>query len=810
MSEDKTQEEKNKIDRVQPIDEAILVRPGGPGGYPDQVPYNYYNSAGAEEGFNLRELWRKIRKRKWLILTIAMIATTVVTIESFRTKSIYMASAKVAIIKDNSAILKLGSAIFETDDTDRIQTDLLYLRTYPLLAKVVVRLRLEENPRFLEVGERKTVLEAIKTIGSKFRGASNPNGELPKLDPTPPQIDGVPSAEEVERLSPYVATVDGYLNVSQIEETRAILISFSHIDPAIAAMVANGVAQAFLEESFENKTSNVTKSANWLDTTTRQLMAKVQQAEQELANYGNHNDIFNMDEKQTNLVAEKLSNLYSQAIKAETDRKIKQSLFEEVKQGRVAQLPEAFSDPRTSAWQSEMGKLQVQSAQLNSRFGPENPKVVETQQQVLEFERLITESTKKLEDKLKSDYERALRDEKLIKESLEEAKSEAIQQNQASIRFNILKQNVETTKSLYNDFLQKTNQADIEKAQQGNDLRIIEPARIPGKPTGPRRMRSILIGLLLSLAAGVGLTLLLEYLDNTVKNIEDVARATQLPTLALIPSMDSVAMRAIEGKKKGQQKVIESAPSKRGPLSGLVPRSLQPNGTKLATLDTLSSVVEAYRMLRTSVLLSTAGTPPKTILITSSQPGEGKTTTAVNTAISLAQLGASVLLIDADLRRPAVHKAFKIPHTRGISTHLSSNTPVENLIIKLPIPNLSVLPCGPIPPNPAELISSDRMKEMLRTLGERYDHILIDSPPLITVTDPVILSTMVDGSILVVQSGRSTREMLRRARQELTGVGAKIFGVVLNNVDVKREGYDDYYYYRHYAYGESQKGAKAG
>jgi capsular exopolysaccharide synthesis family protein len=307
------------------------------------------------------------------------------------------------------------------------------------------------------------------------------------------------------------------------------------------------------------------------------------------------------------------------------------------------------------------------------------------------------------------------------------------------------------------------------------------------------------------------LALLLEYLDNTVKSVEDVTRATQLPTLALIPSMDAEALRTIGAKKNSAQKVIKVTGNKAGAVGGLAPRSMHPPGDKLATLGSLSSVVESYRMLRTAVLLSTAGAPPKTILVTSSQPGEGKTTTAVNTAISLSQLGASVLLIDADLRRPAVHKAFKIPQTRGISNYLSSHTPLENLIVKLPIPNLSVLPCGPIPPNPAELISSDRMKDLLRLLGQQFDHILIDSPPLISVTDPVILSTMVDGSILVVQSGKSTRELVRRARRELGGVGAKVFGVVLNNVNIKREGYDDYDYYRYTSgYNEAYRRTSSG
>jgi capsular exopolysaccharide synthesis family protein len=318
----------------------------------------------------------------------------------------------------------------------------------------------------------------------------------------------------------------------------------------------------------------------------------------------------------------------------------------------------------------------------------------------------------------------------------------------------------------------------------------------------------------LSLACGVGLALLLEYLDNTVKTVEDVARATQLPTLALIPSVNADVMRVDTGKKNnGLQKLIKSRAARsansRG-SGGLRARDAQPSPDTPAAVGASSSVVESYRMLRTSILLSNAGAPPKTILITSSQPSEGKTTTAVNTAISLSQLGASVLLIDADLRRPAVHKAFKIPHDRGISNYLSSRTPIDDLIVKLPIPNLYALPCGPIPPNPAELISSDSMKELLRTLSQRFDHILIDSPPMISVTDPIILSTMVDGLILVVQAGRSTRELARRARRELARVGARVFGVVLNNVDVRQGGYDDYDYYRYTsAYNEGYRGANA-
>jgi len=299
------------------------------------------------------------------------------------------------------------------------------------------------------------------------------------------------------------------------------------------------------------------------------------------------------------------------------------------------------------------------------------------------------------------------------------------------------------------------------------------------------------------LLAGVGLVFFLEYLDNTVKTVEDVSRYTQLPALSVIP--------AIGGRKRRALKAAGNASGRTDGGLSLHATSVF-NSDRLLALDTRSSVAEAYRVLRTSVLLSSTEKPPKTILITSGQPGEGKTTTAVNTAISLAQLGSSVLIIDCDLRKPSVHKVLGVDHVVGLSTYLSRRGKLEDVIQELPVENLSVMTAGRIPPNPAEMISSPRMKEMLQSLGESYDHIVIDSPPLLKVTDPVILSTMVDGVILVVHGGKSTREVVKRTRHELSMAGAKIFGVVLNNVNLNDEGYESYSYE---AYGDYEQGAGA-
>jgi capsular exopolysaccharide synthesis family protein len=324
---------------------------------------------------------------------------------------------------------------------------------------------------------------------------------------------------------------------------------------------------------------------------------------------------------------------------------------------------------------------------------------------------------------------------------------------------------------------------------------------VPSWPVGPNRPRTILIGFLTSLLAGVGLVFFLEYLDNTVKTVEDVSRFTQLPALSVIPAIRGRKHRALKAATNGSKKMS-------GGLSVNRPNGF--NAEQLLALDSRSSVAEAYRVLRTSVLLSSVDKPPKTILVTSGQPGEGKTTTVVNTAISLAQLGGSVLIIDCDLRKPAVHKVLGVDHVVGLSTYLSRHGEIDDVIQKLPIANLSVLTSGRIPPNPAEMISSARMKEMLALLGERFDHIVIDSPPLLKVTDPVILSRLVDGVILVVHGGKSTREVVRRTRHELGMAGARIFGVVLNNVDATNEGYDSYYYEEYGNYEQQESAGASG
>ncbi len=797
-------DERTGLEKPLTPEETAIMRPFATPRLGGSYGYGYGNEPAS--GLHLREVMRIIRKRKWLVAVIVAIATILITVEVFRTPSIYRSKSQIEVQRDSPMIVKAKDQVVQFEDTDSLNTKKIIFTSRPLLEDVVVLLQLDQNPKFIASMKKKSVADAIREITSRVSGQA-PADQKEQQEDT--MIAGQSinlqdrTAEESQRLAPYVNVLKSKLKVESLPESTILEVSFEHTDKELAAAIVNTAVDNFMNRSWSNRTEKFTGTSDWLERSTRELKSKVSQAEAALGDYTTRNGIDTPDGKQT-LTAEKLSAMHVQVMKAATERMLNESLYEEVKRGRVNQVPEAFSDSKTAALKQKLGELQVEQSQLNVTYGPENPKVAEVEQKIKVLQRQIGDNQRLMEEKLKSDYDRSVRNEGELKRSLEATKAETVQQNQAGIRFATLQAELDTARNLYTEFLNKTKQADLQLVEQHRNLKVVETAELPGAPIGPQRFRTILIGLFVSLIAGIGLAFFLEYLDNTVKSVEDIERIAQLPTLAVIPSIATITAKAMSGQKK-KNDLSQALSVKANPDSAMAVSPGNGKLTKLVTLDQLSSVVEAYRMLRTSVLLSAAGNPPKTILFTSGQPGEGKTTTAINTAISLSQLGASVLLIDADLRRPTVHRVFKMGQSQGLSTYLSRQVEIDPLINKLWVPNLSVLPCGPIPPNPAELISSERMRLLLKELGQKYDHILIDSPPLINVTDPVILSTMVDGVILVVQAGRSTRDIVRRARQELNSVGAKVFGVVLNNLDIKREGYDSYLAtYGNYGYGEKQ------
>lgn len=391
-------------------------------------------------------------------------------------------------------------------------------------------------------------------------------------------------------------------------------------------------------------------------------------------------------------------------------------------------------------------------------------------------------TAKVLLDNLRTKYERARSEENKIRAAFNEQYNQAQSQNQGGVLLKLLEQNIETNRGFLENL--KKTQSGNDVASQGSDNNIsVAGFAIPNDtPVAPRRLTTVMAALFLSTLFGMGLALFLEYLDDTIRTTEEIENFLQLPALAAIPTIESMPKRKL--LLVGANGEPEEDPA---------------SYELLISADSRSSLAEAYRQLRTSILLSTAGHAPKSLLVTSSLPSEGKTTTAANTAISLAQTGAKVLIIDADMRRPRLHSVFNVGNGDGLSTILSSelqDKDILDIIQRDEASNLNILTSGPIPPNPAELIGSEQMANLLKTLQSHFTHVVVDSPPITSFTDGVLIASMVDGVILVVHSGKSSRQVIRRARQLLQDVGARVFGVVLNNVNLNSQ--DNYYYYQSY------------
>lgn len=739
----------------------------------------------------LMEWKRIILRHKLLILSIVLIVTPFVTIEAYKAKPVYQATATIEVNKAENTLIRDGDYLMYADPNNT-KSEAFIIRSRPVVEGAVRTLALDRNPMFSEAPRRST-LEAIAAIvGNDNETRKSDEGVSFASEPVPEKVEN-------ERIEGIVNAVTGGVKVESIRDTQLLNITYVHVNPEIASSIANGVAQSFSAYNFNTKTARFADTSGWLEASTRKLKAQVELAERKLADYSRANNIYSLEGKES-LTSDKLVRLHDQVMRAETDRILKASLFEEVRRGRVAQLPEAFADPKTAELRKSLNDLAVNASQLSVRFGARNPKLLEIKQQMSTLQDQINSNQSMLEEKLRADYDRAIREEGSLKAALNQAKAEAVQQNQAAIQYSIFQQDLATAKSLYTDFLNKTSQAQVQRAEVYNNVRLIQTAQIPRSPIGSRRGMVVLMGLLVSLGIGVAAAWLIEHSNTAVRTVDDVKRLTQLPTLAVIPHLtapDSLK----SGAKKGQL-----GPGKKGPAR--LKQPAQPGAVSPLVRTGFSAGSEAYRMLRTTVMLSTAGRPPKTMLFTSGEPGDGKTTTIYNTAIAFTQLNAKVIIVDCDMRKPKVHKMASIQRSKqlGISTYLSGYGDLKDMIEPTGVPNLSVLPCGPIPPNPSELISSQQMRQLLITLSKHYDFILVDSPPVVTVTDPIILATLVDGVIVVTKSGKSKGEMIRRACQELQTVGSKVLGVVLNDFNQDEEGYDNYMYYRYnYNYAEGGK-----
>jgi succinoglycan biosynthesis transport protein ExoP len=761
--------------RLLPLPSSNLDRP-----LSDLAQSKKYYGASSADTTHLRDYMAVVLKRKWLILSLVVVVTSLVTIQMYRLPPIYEAETMIQI-EQKKGIVKTKELILNTgNDPTYWNTQLKLLENPQLARQVILALDLQNNPAFLEGQANSGFFAGLHRLffGDKPTPSRIENTKVAIIDGPDVRADQL-TPEQLERLEPYEDILRSNLTVEPVEKTSLVTIRYRHSNPEIAMKVADTLAQVFIFNDLQRTNIGERTAAENLANQIAELQLKIQQDTERLINYKKSHSIPISPIQGVDLTAVRVNTYSAQLLAAEDDRKKAKAAYDAaLSSADPWSIPEVQADTFVQKLREKIGDLKEKRTVLLQTYTPEWPGVKTTEEQIKQVESELDKRPREVIRSLKLRYDAALAREQKLNQDYTRERGAAQQQGEDAIDIGSLNQQIETNRQLFTTLFQKQKELEVTSNDSASNVTIATPARLPRTPIGPARSRNIVVAFLLSLGIGVGLAFLLDYLDDTLKSVEDVDRYIHLPALALIPALRN-ERALLKSKNPGPGDEKES--------------------TALALIEDIRSpVTEAYRHLRTSLLLSSAGQPPKTILVTSSQPSEGKTTTAVNTAVILAQTGAEVLIIDCDLRRPRVHTHFNLSNSKGLTNYLSGETNTDELLQPYDkLPNLKIMPSGPVPPNPAELLSSDEMRKLLNTVSERFTHIIIDSPPAISFTDASILSTMTDGVMLVVHGGKSSRAVVRRAKQQLLDVGAHIYGVVLNNV--KLEGSNNYYYYGYYS-----------
>jgi polysaccharide biosynthesis transport protein len=728
----------------------------------------------------LREYLRVLIKRKLVVLSCLVLIFLVVLIATLRTTLIYEAAGTIAINKLDPGLINFKDSAAASDyyDPTDLDTEVKILRSDLLALQVIKQLNLDKRAEFGGSGEM-----------------PSPNSLALKTN----QLDS-----NSARISGLLGAFHGSLRVTLQPNTRVIEIRYASPNKELAAAVVNTLVSTYIEQNFKTKYESTMQASDWLSRQLVDLQMKVETSQEKLVRYQKEHSILGIDEKQ-NIITQKLDELNKELTASESDRMRKESLYRLTQSGNADAIASATASPEGNdasnpsglleKLRAEKADLKLQIADLETQFGPAYPKLAHLNNQLKEVDVQIQAELRKLGTHVRNQYLAAMQRENMLQAAMNKQKQEANQLNESAIEYSLLRRDVESNRTLYEGLLEKLKEAGVTAGLRSNNIKVVDVARIPTGPSEPNVPRNLSFALLLGLTTGVGLAFLLENLDNTVRTPEQAQAVSALPALGIIPlgskrSAENNNRRlAVASSKEAVELVTQSRPQ--------------------------SQMAESYRALRTSLLLSSLGSPPKVVLITSAMPQEGKTTTSINTAVVLAQKGVKVLLVDADLRRPSIHKALGMGPRSGLSNILTGSADPQLTISRSPlIPSLYVLPAGTPPPNPAELLASANMRELVEALSREYDHIVIDTPPTLSVTDAVVLSICADAVVLVIRSGKTTKQALRRSRELLLRVNARIAGVLLNAVDLNSP---DYYYYYEYQgkygggyYQEDEVAASAG
>jgi len=729
-----------------------------------------------EEEIHLRDYLNVILKRRWTVITCFVVLVTVVTIASFKMEPVYKATCQILIERDNPKVVKIEEVMaIDASSTDYYQTQYEILKSQELAERVIKRLNLYDNKEFnrkpkIGLG---TIIAAIRNfIGNAIKNIIGSKKEQKEY-----QVD-----ETNQLIKAYLARLD----IKPIRKSRLVNISFEAHDPQLAAQIANTHAKLYIEQNLERKFSASKEAVNWLNKRIKEVKEKLEKSEEALRKYKQAHDLVSIDfEESHNIRVQRLNELNTALMEARTKRIEKENLYRELKRisdkpELIESMPAVVANPLIQQLKAEYIKSKADYSKLSQSYGPEHPKMIRLRSEIKELKNKIASEVKKIARSIETEYRVAKKQEAALNKALEEEKKKALALSEKEIQYNVLKREVEINRALYESLLKRAKETNITEDLPVSNVSIVDPARIPDVPFKPKKRLNILLAMVVGLTMGIGLAFFLEYLDDTIKTPEEVERYLKIPFLGYIG------------------KVIIAKDNPYSP-------------DLVALKEPKSHIAEMLRNVRTNILFSTSNFPRKALLVTSSTQGEGKTFLTINLGISLAQMGKRVVVIDADLRKTRIHRTFGLKKHPGLTEVLTGNHGLESVIQDTKVENLKIIPCGTIPPNPAELLSSEAMKDLIDRLKEQFDFVLFDSPPVMSVTDPTILANLADGVIIVIKGGETPRPPIQRTLQQLSKLDTKLLGVVLNGMDFKKGKYYYHYYYKyHYDYGYGEKEVKKG
>ncbi len=682
-----------------------------------------------------------LKKRAWLVGIALALGILGGIVTNHILPKLYTAQTNIEIAADARSQFRLeqiqGGG--SDDDSEKLDTELEILRSRNLAMETIRALHLERNPDF------------IPLVGGRPWDLSQP------------------STRQM-----FIAAFLGSLTISRLGHTSIIQIFVTSKRPELASLIANSLVDRYIEHSFRENYAATSKISEWLDSKLNGLKENLEKSQAHILELQRDIGVYSMDQSHSIIIAnlEELNRRYADA---EVDRLLKQSRLQEISKSTPEVIDAGFGalDPGLQAAKQRLAQLNTEYASLAQTYGQAYPRVKTLKAQINELEQSIIQLEKAQIGRSQKEYDAAQNNESKLRGALDKQEHDAYGKGEKAIEYELARRNYETNRLLYDGLQQRLQEAGIMSGLRSTAIHVIDSADTPVSPSHPRTKVNIASGGGIGLLIGLCFAVLLEALDTNLKTMTDIERTLQLPLLAAIPSV-------------GYEELLPSAFREAAVTRGAA---------------AWSRIAESLRGMRTSILLSSPGTPPQVIMITSTRPAEGKSSVASLTAITFALNGSRVLLIDGDLRRPAIHLRFRMGKGQGLTSVLSGKIPFREAVVAWPdLPNLHIMPAGPVPPLPSELLGSKQMENLLTEMRSEYDFVIIDTPPVLAVTDASVLARLADATIIIIRYGTAQRHVVQRCIDLLDRSGAHLLGVAVNVVDFQAPEYSEYYGRKYYEY----------